>query len=126
MYSERLRGAKGQLVPAGDGGTRIAAKATEAEREQSIQSGEQISDDDSKNNLIGKDELENFILSGQGPSYEDLTFDFKELLIRKRKGETWMEIAQSLKVSSSKLSSDWSEYKKRVKTFLAGEENGAA
>ncbi|SDO16142.1 hypothetical protein SAMN04487897_10955 [Paenibacillus sp. yr247] len=83
-------------------------------------------DKEDKGTQIGKDELENFILGGYGPTFEDLPYDFKELLTRKRNGETWMEIAQSLKISSSKLSADWSEYKKRVKAFLDGEENGAA
>ncbi|MGQ7886833.1 2-methylcitrate dehydratase [Paenibacillus sp. WC2504] len=78
-----------------------------------------------KSSQISKDELENFILGGDGPAFEDLPYDFKELLTRKRNGETWMEIAQSLKISSSKLSADWSEYKKRIKSVLDGE-NGAA
>ncbi|MCY9658142.1 2-methylcitrate dehydratase [Paenibacillus chondroitinus] len=78
-----------------------------------------------KSSQIGKDELENFILGGDGPVFEDLPYDFKELLTRKRNGETWMEIAQSLKISSSKLAADWSEYKKRIKSVLDGE-NGAA
>jgi hypothetical protein len=80
---------------------------------------------DEKGIQIGKDDLENFILGGYGPAFEDLPYDFKELLTRKRNGETWMEIAQSLKISSSKLSADWSEYKKRIKSVLDGE-NGAA
>ncbi|MBP1961189.1 hypothetical protein [Paenibacillus aceris] len=84
-----------------------------------------VTDKEEKGTQIGKDELENFILGGYGPSYEDLPYDFTELLSRKRKGETWMEIAQSLKISSSKLSADWSEYIKRIKAVLDGE-NGAA
>ncbi|WP_216626294.1 2-methylcitrate dehydratase [Paenibacillus plantarum] len=112
--------------PAGEATESEVVEVNGAELEQSIESGEHAPQGEEQQELVGKDELENYILCGQGPTYEDLTYDFKELLIRKRKGETWMEIAQSLKVSSSKLSSDWSEYKKRVKTFLAGGENGAA
>ncbi|MDU0201422.1 hypothetical protein ACYEXS_20275 [Paenibacillus sp. MAH-36] len=86
---------------------------------------EPIPGKDEKEIQIGKDELENFILGGNGPAFEDLPYDFKELLTRKRNGETWIEIAQSLKISSSKLSADWSEYKKRIKSVLDGE-NGVA
>ncbi|MDR6880405.1 2-methylcitrate dehydratase [Bacillus sp. 3255] len=86
---------------------------------------ESASGNEEKGKQIGKEELEDFILSGYGPTFEDLPYDFKELLTRKRNGETWMEIAQSLKVSSSKLSADYSEYKKRIKSVLDGE-NGAA
>lgn len=76
--------------------------------------------------VIGKDELENFILSGGAPSYDDLPYDFTSLLRRKRSGETWMEIASSIGATSSKLSTDWNEYKKRIKAYLSGEEHGAA
>lgn len=86
---------------------------------------EPVPGNEEKGKQIGKEELEDFILGGYGPAFEDLPYDFKELLTRKRNGETWMEIAQSLKISSSKLSADYSEYKKRIKSVLDGE-NGAA
>ncbi|MCR8630876.1 hypothetical protein [Paenibacillus radicis (ex Xue et al. 2023)] len=36
-------------------------------------------------------------------SFEDIQFDFPGLLKRKKAGETWMEIAQSLKIPSTTL-----------------------
>ena len=74
----------------------------------------------------GKDALENYILSGKAPKYDDIPYDFPELLKRKMKGETWMEIATSLKVSSTQLSAAWSKYRKNVKAYMEGEEHGAA
>ncbi|MGG1554977.1 2-methylcitrate dehydratase [Paenibacillus ferrarius] len=120
---------QGQVHGVIDKQEEVSSATSEAESEEHIEPEEQnleATDNETEQKLLGKDELENFILSGHAPDYEDLAYDFKELLTRKRNGETWMEIAQSLKVSSSKLAGDWSEYKKRVKAFLAGEENGAA
>lgn len=74
----------------------------------------------------GKDEVENFILSGKAPNYDDLPHDFKTLLTRKRSGETWLQVAGSLGMHSGELSRIWNEYKKRVKAYLNGEEHGAA
>ncbi|MFP3513683.1 hypothetical protein SB775_29740, partial [Peribacillus sp. SIMBA_075] len=68
-------------------------------------------------------------LSGQAPVFDEFTFDFPELLQRKKNGETWIRIAQSLSVSSTKISSELREYKKRVAEHMAkqnGEEPGAA
>ncbi|WP_188066665.1 hypothetical protein [Brevibacillus brevis] len=78
---------------------------------------------------IDKEKLEDFILSGQAPVFDDFTFDFPELLQRKKNGETWIKIAQSLSVSSTKIASELREYKKRVAEHMAnqnGEEPGAA
>ncbi|MFP3393283.1 hypothetical protein [Brevibacillus sp. SIMBA_040] len=78
---------------------------------------------------IDKEKLEAFILSGQAPVFDEFTFDFPELLQRKKNGETWIRIAQSLSVSSTKISSELREYKKRVAEHMAkqnGEEPGAA
>ncbi|MFP3390637.1 hypothetical protein [Brevibacillus sp. SIMBA_040] len=78
---------------------------------------------------IDKEALEAFILSGQAPVFDEFTFDFPELLQRKKNGETWIRIAQSLSVSSTKISAELREYKKRVAEHMAkqnGEEPGAA
>lgn len=104
----------------------VEFKEPDEQDERVNEKQDHIPDKEEKVTQVGKDELENFILGGYGPAFEDLPYDFKELLTRKCNGETWMEIAQSLKISSSKLSADWSEYKKRVKASLDGEENGAA
>lgn len=74
----------------------------------------------------GKDELENFILSGNAPSYDDLPFDFPALLKEKRSGKTWVEVASSIGLGSGQLSAKWNEYKNRVKAYMNGEEHGAA
>lgn len=74
----------------------------------------------------GKDELETFILNGKAPKYEDIPYDFPELLKRKLNGETWLEISTSLKISSNTLSAAWSKYRKQVKAYMEGEEHGAA
>jgi hypothetical protein len=76
--------------------------------------------------IEGKDELETFILNGKAPKYDDIPYDFPELLKRKMAGETWMVIATSLKVSSTTLSAAWSKYRKQVKAYMEGEEHGAA
>jgi hypothetical protein len=74
----------------------------------------------------GKDALETYILNGKAPKYDDIPYDFPELLKRKQAGETWMEIATTLKVSSNTLSAAWSKYRKNVKAYMEGEEHGAA
>ncbi|MBW5468492.1 hypothetical protein GPJ61_11545 [Brevibacillus formosus] len=77
---------------------------------------------------IDKDALEAFILSGQAPVFDEFTFDFPELLQRKKNGETWIIIAKSLGVSSTKVAAELREYKKRVAEHMAkqtGEESGA-
>lgn len=78
---------------------------------------------------IDKEALEAFILSGQAPVFDEFTFDFPELLQRKKSGETWVIIAKSLGVSSTKVAAELREYKKRVAEHMAkqnGEEPGAA
>ncbi|MFI8714468.1 hypothetical protein [Brevibacillus brevis] len=78
---------------------------------------------------IDKDKLEAYILSGQAPVFDEFTFDFPELLQRKKSGETWVIIAKSLGVSSTKVAAELREYKKRVAEHMAtqnGEEPGAA
>ncbi|MED1800658.1 hypothetical protein [Brevibacillus porteri] len=106
---------------------------------------EQQSNDESKDNendgdqgpdnqedaaaTIDKEALEAFILSGQAPVFDEFTFDFPELLQRKKSGETWVIIAKSLGVSSTKVASELREYKKLVAEHMAkqnGEEPGAA
>lgn len=110
---------------------------SEAENDESEQDPELENDQGDKNQepdpveedadrIEGKDELETFILNGKAPVYEDIPYDFPELLKRKVKGETWMEIATSLKITSTALSAAWSKYRKQVKAYMEGEEHGAA
>ncbi len=89
------------------------------------QTGEQASSEDNQqenspaSGSIDKEALEAFILSGQAPSFEGITFDFPDLLQRKKNGETWIELAKGLGVSSSKLQTEWREYKKLVTEHLS-------
>jgi hypothetical protein len=94
---------------------------TEFEGKQPVQEPEQ-----EDNQIEGKDELETFILNGKAPKYEDIPYDFPELLKRKMSGETWMKIAASLKIDSGTLSTAWTKYRKQVKAYMEGEEHGAA
>lgn len=68
---------------------------------------------------VDKDELEQFILNKK-PAFEDIQFDFPELLQRKKSGETWMEIAHSVGLTSGQLSAKWNLYKKRVRDIMKG------
>ncbi|WP_216624734.1 hypothetical protein [Paenibacillus foliorum] len=69
-------------------------------------------------------DVEGFILKNS-PTFEDIQFDFPGLLKRKKDGETWMEIAQSLKISSTILQTAWNKYKKKVKEAMKGQDGAA-
>lgn len=68
---------------------------------------------------VDRDQLEKFILEVK-PAFDDIQFDFPELLQRKKAGETWMEIAHSVGATSGQLSSKWNQYKKRVRDMMKG------
>ncbi|RJX41796.1 hypothetical protein D3P09_02430 [Paenibacillus pinisoli] len=67
----------------------------------------------------GPEDVEDIILA-EKPSFEDIPFDFPHLLKRRKGGETWMQIASSLGIPSSKLSTAWTKYKKRVQESRGG------
>lgn len=98
----------------------------ELEFENQTQECQEADPEEDAERIEGKDELETFIMNGKAPKYDDIPFDFPELLKRKLAGETWMQIATSLKTSSTTLSAAWSKYRKKVKAYMEGEENGAA
>lgn len=89
------------------------------------QSGEQEIGEDNQQekasaaSSIDKEALETFILSGQAPTFDGIAFDFPSLLRRKKNGETWIELAKGLGVSSGKLQSEWREYKRLIAEHLA-------
>jgi hypothetical protein len=64
-------------------------------------------------------DVETIILM-EKPSFEDIPFDFPTLLERKKLGETWMDIANSLGTRSTVLSAAWTKYKKRVAESRGG------
>ncbi|MFD7521418.1 hypothetical protein [Paenibacillus chitinolyticus] len=93
-----------------------------AEFDPETQTEEEAQEESSQGN-----DVESLILSGNAPTYDDIEYDFAELLRRKKNGETWLEIAKDFGISSSAISRKFSDYKKRVKKYLDGEsEHGAA
>jgi hypothetical protein len=64
-------------------------------------------------------DVETIILT-EKPAFEDIPFDFPTLLERKKLGETWMDIANSLGTRSTVLSAAWTKYKKRVAESRGG------
>ncbi|MED4749924.1 hypothetical protein [Brevibacillus choshinensis] len=106
-----------------------AEESEESEENEDKEDKESHSEDHATEVTNHKDVLENFILSGQVPVFEEITFDFPALLARRRNGETWIKIAASINTSSTKLQAEWSKYKKLVAEHMAkqnGEEPGAA
>jgi hypothetical protein len=65
------------------------------------------------------EEIELFILEKK-PVFEDIPYDFPELLAQKKTGKTWMDIASSINEPSTKLSAAFSKYKKKVKDIMMG------
>ncbi len=61
-----------------------------------------------------EEEVEEYILSGKAPIYEDIPYDFPELLHKKRSGTTWTKMAMQLDTSLGKLTRSFKEYKDRV------------
>ncbi len=61
-----------------------------------------------------EEEVEEYILSGKAPYYEDIPYDFPELLHKKRSGTTWTKMAMQLDTSLGKLTRSFKEYKDRV------------
>lgn len=66
------------------------------------------------------EDIEQYILSAK-PQYEDIPFDFPALLERRKAGETWLMIAKSLGIPSTKLSTEWGKYRKRIKEQFGGD-----
>lgn len=58
-------------------------------------------------------DIEKIILT-EKPQFKDIPYDFPELLNRRKSGETWIEIANSIGTRSTILSAAWLKYKKRV------------
>jgi hypothetical protein len=83
--------------------------------EQSITGGPESHQSDSSEPV----DVETFILT-EKPQYEDIPFDFPNLLQRRKGGETWMDIAKTLGISSTRLSAAWHKYKNRIKEQRGG------
>ena len=58
--------------------------------------------------------VDEFILSGLAPRYDDLPYDFYDIIRQKNEGITYLKIASELGISSGKLADMLDEYRKRV------------
>jgi|GEM_PF-5307605 len=58
--------------------------------------------------------INEFILSGQAPTFEDLPYNFIDIVTRREAGERSMDIATSLDLTSGKWSKIWKDYKGRI------------
>jgi hypothetical protein len=85
--------------------------------EQGIKGDGETSSDSSK--PAEPVDVETIILT-EKPAFEDIPYDFPTLLQRKKAGETWMDIANSIGTRSTILSAAWTKYKKRVAESRGG------
>ncbi|NRQ56064.1 hypothetical protein [Brevibacillus sp. HD1.4A] len=115
----------GKAEAIGDNPQPEAKKENDGDSEQGNDSQSTGGSDDSDGAAasVDKEALEQFILSGQAPIFADIPFDFPSLLKRKLAGETWMQIANSIGESSTKMQSAWSKYKKLVAEHMAKSNN---
>jgi hypothetical protein len=58
--------------------------------------------------------VDEFILSGMAPSYDELPYDFANIVKRRLEGETYSKLASELNISSGKIVDLIDEYRKRV------------
>jgi hypothetical protein len=58
--------------------------------------------------------IDEFILSGLAPSYDDLPYDFANIVKRRLEGETYMKLASELNISSGKIVELVDEYRRRL------------
>ncbi|BAU27611.1 hypothetical protein DFP93_102141 [Aneurinibacillus soli] len=63
--------------------------------------------------------IDEFILSGMAPSYDELPYDFANIVKRRLEGETYMKLASELEMSSGKIVELVDEYRKRVAPLAA-------
>lgn len=68
---------------------------------------------------IKREIVEEFILDGLAPRYEDLEYDFAKIIQRHADGESYLRLASELEMSSGKLAELLDEYCKRVAPLAA-------
>jgi hypothetical protein len=61
-----------------------------------------------------EEEIEEFILSGHAPLFEDIPFDFPQLLDTKKNLGSWTKVAAHLGESVGKLRREYNTYKERI------------
>lgn len=63
---------------------------------------------------VDREKIDNFILEGLAPSYDDLPYDFANVVKRRLEGESYRKLASELEISSGKIVEIMDEYRKRV------------
>jgi len=58
--------------------------------------------------------VDQFIMSGMSPNFDDLPYDFANIVKRKLEGESYLKLANELDISSGKIVELVNEYRKRV------------
>jgi len=58
--------------------------------------------------------VDQFIMSGMSPNFDDLPYDFANIVKRKLEGESYLKLANELDISSGKIIELVNEYRKRV------------
>lgn len=68
---------------------------------------------------ISRSVVNEFIIAGLAPGYDDLEYDFADILERNSEGESYLRIASELELSSGKLAEVLEEYSRRVAPLAA-------
>jgi len=68
---------------------------------------------------IDREIVDKFILSGMSPNYDDLPYDFANIVKRKLEGESYIKLANELDISSGKIVEFVDEYRSRVAPLAA-------
>lgn len=63
---------------------------------------------------IEREVIDNFIMEGLSPVYENLPADFDKIVIRKLKGESYSSLATELGISSGAIVDVIDEYRKKI------------
>lgn len=68
---------------------------------------------------ISRSVVNEFIIAGLAQTYEDLEYEFPEILKRNSEGESYLRIASELELSSGKLAEILEEYSRRIAPLAA-------
>lgn len=93
-----------------DGSGMVEVKPNEAS--ENVQDSETEAQEDQSQ--VEPKTINEFILSGQAPTFEDLPYNFIDIVTRREAGERSMDIAASLDLTSGKWSKIWKDYKGRI------------
>lgn len=67
-----------------------------------------------ENKEVKKEIIEDFIVEGLAPSFPDLPYDFQQYTKRIRKGETYIKMANELKLSTGRIAEIFEAYHERI------------